>query len=567
MAKNKFKVGDKVIFHPELCKKSFYPDASHYTKLAKLKSGIVYTVRGITGNGDPGNKEYITLTYNGENYSYRHPYDVFTLHTKKFELSEKWCIKCTRDNIVMLEEWRGHGKNSLHKSRRDIGGYLCYNKIWINDLPEGYQVITTAQFKKYVLKDNKSVEEPKFTLPERWVVQNPRNEESKLLYDWFNKGCNSEDWYVAGKYFGYPNFKNYNGFLKKNHTSSVLDGALKSYTEITFEQFKEYVLGIKTEIKEVMEQSNRPRAFIIHSKSRSLIDAMFKELNKIGYTGESDDNEYIVCNYSDDLMLEVKEKFNSLSNMDSSWKQDNPTAEEFELPVDWDKALKFAEQMFNHPYWDRFNLKVGDYVFVEDHTDDAEVTGEFIGKVGKILSFPKQYPNCVTTDFSNRSNSTINFHMSKVRLATKEEVVSLYGSTLKSGMLKDGDLVVVIPSDNRFRQYPEAIGHMFRVDDDFIKNIGGAGETSEPGLQKYSINYRLKDIRLATPEEIRKYENPKISIMGYDATYSPDSVKFGCQTFSKQTAIDLERLLRIGVISSDYKEELIRIAKVYFNKK
>ena len=220
-----------------------------------------------------------------------------------------------------------------------------------------------------------------------------------------------------------------------------------------------------------MEQSNRPRAFIIHSKSRSPIDAMFKELNKIGYTGESDDKEYIVYNYSDDLMLEFKEKFNDLINMNGSWKKDNPTAEEFELPLDWDKAIKFAEQMFNHPYWDRFNFKVGDYVFVEDHTDDAEVTGKFIGKVGKILSFPEQYPNCVTTDFSNRSNSTINFHMSKVRLATKEEVVSLYGSTLKSGMLKDGDLVVVIPSDNRFRQYPEAIGHMFRVDDDFIKNI------------------------------------------------------------------------------------------------
>lgn len=476
MAKNKFKVGDKVIFHPEWCKKSFYPGASHYTESDGLKSDIVYTVREITGNGYPDNKEFIILTCNGDNYLYHHPYDVFTLYTKEFELSEKWCIKCTRDNIVMLEEWRGHGKNSLHKSRRDIGGYLCYNKIWINDLPEGYQVITTAQFKKYVL-------------------------------------------------------------------------------------------GSKTEIKEVMEQSNRPRAFIIHSKSRSLIDAMFKELNKIGYTGESDDNEYIVCNYSDDLMLEAKEKFNDLINMNGSWKEHNPTAEEFVLPVDWDKAIKFAEQMFNHPYWDKFTLKVGDYVFVKDHTDDAEVTGEFIGKVGKVLSFPKEYPNCVTTDFSNRSNSTINFHLNKVRLATEEEVFNLYGSTLKSGMLKDGDLVVVIPSDNRFRQYPEAIGHMFRVDDNFIRVVENRGDHPEPGLQKYAINYRLKDIRLATPEEIREYENPKISIMGYDAVYSPDSVKFGCQTFSKQTAIDLERLLKIGVISSDYKEELIKIAKVYFNKK
>jgi len=82
MAENKFKVGDKVIFHPELCEKSFYGEAAYYTKMGGLKANTVYTIAGLANNGS-GELNFVTIK---DLDNWNHPYDVFTPYSEEFVL-------------------------------------------------------------------------------------------------------------------------------------------------------------------------------------------------------------------------------------------------------------------------------------------------------------------------------------------------------------------------------------------------------------------------------------------------------------------------------------------------
>lgn len=78
------------------------------------------------------------------------------------------------------------------------------------------------------------------------------------------------------------------------------------------------------------------------------------------------------------------------------------------------------------------------------------------------------------------------------------------------------------------------------------------------------IAIQAKDLRLATPEEIKKYQF--IIINGYEADFSKkDVVQFGCQSFSKQTAKDLIKLIDLGVIKSDYERQLRKVDEYFRN--
>ena len=78
------------------------------------------------------------------------------------------------------------------------------------------------------------------------------------------------------------------------------------------------------------------------------------------------------------------------------------------------------------------------------------------------------------------------------------------------------------------------------------------------------IAIQAKDLRLATPEEVKGHQS--IKIRGYEADFSKeDVVQFGCQSFSKQTAKDLIKLIELGVIKSDYERQLRKVDE-YFKK-
>ena len=78
---------------------------------------------------------------------------------------------------------------------------------------------------------------------------------------------------------------------------------------------------------------------------------------------------------------------------------------------------------------------------------------------------------------------------------------------------KIGDWVTVVDSDNSYSNYRKAIGYTFQICGDldefyFNEFINGEESAIDP-INKYGVNYRLKDIRKATQEEIDSVTKPK----------------------------------------------------------
>lgn len=90
---------------------------------------------------------------------------------------------------------------------------------------------------------------------------------------------------------------------------------------------------------------------------------------------------------------------------------------------------------------------------------------------------------------------------------------------------KIGDWVVVIPSDNPFHNYKNAIGHIFPIRDDsayYQSFIKGNPSAIDPN-NTYGINYKLEDVRLATPEEIAKVTKPKTKPFKFNKWYKSNN--------------------------------------------
>lgn len=80
------------------------------------------------------------------------------------------------------------------------------------------------------------IEKPKFVLPEKWCIKANSIEEAKRLFPYFNK---SGDCYYSLRQLKHINyFAHYN---KKKYITANLS-ILEHYTQITFEQFEQYVL-------------------------------------------------------------------------------------------------------------------------------------------------------------------------------------------------------------------------------------------------------------------------------------------------------------------------------------
>jgi len=62
------------------------------------------------------------------------------------------------------------------------------------------------------------------------------------------------------------------------------------------------------------------------------------------------------------------------------------------------------------------------------------------------------------------------------------------------------------------------------------------------------------------------YEEEKIEIKGYIAEFQENCVKFGCQSFSKDFILALDRLLQDHSFKMDYKDEIHKIANYFRNK-
>lgn len=97
------------------------------------------------------------------------------------------------------------------------------------------------------------VKEPEFVLPEKWCIEIKENYK-EIICNWFQKNCqnNYDGSYLNilnnGEYVHYPVNSSVN-----SHRGFEIGKIYNNYIEITFEQFKKYVLKEKTVVKEVIK--------------------------------------------------------------------------------------------------------------------------------------------------------------------------------------------------------------------------------------------------------------------------------------------------------------------------
>lgn len=189
---------------------------------------------------------YKVVTFDGQ------PLIVYKIGKIKeeFVLPSKWAVKRTPGEVdEIVTEWANiksgfhctgnYGYPYVHSE--SPSGVLSNNKV-----REGFTEITFEQFKQYVL-DKKT----DFVIPEKWCVKGNSEKEAIVINSWLPEdyqGIYSRS-ELRSSYFHYPNFENFTGFHKGNHTDTHVR---TGYKEITFEQFTKHILKQETMAKKII---------------------------------------------------------------------------------------------------------------------------------------------------------------------------------------------------------------------------------------------------------------------------------------------------------------------------
>ena len=204
-----------------------------WLKETKGRSFSLYELENhiSTGATCPYEEVYLKLKGNNPKERAQILYDLWNSET--FTLPKKWCIAVNKlmPDFELISEWRK--KTSRYGDEyRGTAGYLFEDGAWNNinylEVPE----LTMDQFKKWVFKSKE------FTLPLKWRVIATSEAEGKLLIPYANEKFKISNAWNNGnvqKYYLCVSPDNFTS-LSKN------DVKLSEYEEITFAQFKQYVL-------------------------------------------------------------------------------------------------------------------------------------------------------------------------------------------------------------------------------------------------------------------------------------------------------------------------------------
>jgi len=464
-------------------------------------------------------------------------------------LPKKWGIKITSESKSALGKWRTDGDwyTSQIGKYCMCPGYEGRQGYCIAELPAGYTEITFDQFQRLVLKQQPKVKQPKVvetkTAPERisfYVKYTPEFTEdlyNKLMdwckinvggmergYDDSHEGLIRTEFFLADNYGlngRQPNNKDIMSYGVDNNRQGCKE-------EYSVKQVKELINYVEPIKEPVMKAT--AKTFKITSKSKALLEAMWKELLSIGYDGKSCQDEFttITHNYHGTSVLESREKFCNLWD-DIKVGDSQPVDRIFNLPEQYNEAIEFAKEQLLDKYWVvGLKFKVGDWIIFDGKSHksglyqlgEKRVDGEFNDTKG-------QYRN--TSDPA-------------YRLATPEEIEAYENNLL----IKEAK-----------KRYPK--GTKFKNQSNLVRESTGEFRFDNNNIMTGG-NYIYYE-----GEWIEPFTGKHIEIKGYPCSYTTDSVSFGCQTFSKQTALDLVRLMDLGVIESKYSSELKEVGKHFSN--
>lgn len=265
----------------------------------------------------------------------------------------------------------------LHTNRPGFYSTTSYLSRRSNDLKASKEI----SFEEFDFEDE-------FILPAKWCVKRDTHEKSLILSEWANKVSDT---------FAHTSYSEFNFIHSENvdiHSFSPRSSEKQEgFTEITFEQFKKYVLN----------QNNMNKKIIGYKCPTSLFRDLIKEGTVYKSTNSSTTHVY------GDYIPDDKQV----------------TADRFKLPAE---IVETWEPVYEEQF------KAGDWVVVLP--EDSYYNNCEQGKAQKIIDLNSS--GSITLEFSNGTLKSY----SKVRRATPEEISEAQTKVVRMGGENGFDLVI-----------------------------------------------------------------------------------------------------------------------------
>ena len=249
--------------------------------------------------------------------------------------NHSWFIKFDKleGNAVKSKEYIYTGDSPILNMGGNFGAFGDYT----------YKLADMNEVSKF-LPDGHVDKVVEFKLPERWCIK--RTPETwKVIVDYLN---DTYDRYYSYNNPGFPwvtNNSDYNDSSSEKPTDAV---------EITFEQFKKYVLKENS-----MNKVEAPKTFLVKGDSKHLLKACYEEIIELGYKKASRDIENIGTFFSTNINRVDKE--NTLEDYKYLYINGSLSVDTqytiFTLPQDYNKAIEHAKSAIQSKYWNKSKVK------------------------------------------------------------------------------------------------------------------------------------------------------------------------------------------------------------------
>lgn len=356
-------------------------------------------------------------------------------------------------------------------------------------------------------------------LPEKWCVKITR-ENNGIIGAWYNKQCHTACYSSISTerpYMASHTLDPQRESIMKG--TSILNCRLKEPTiefpEITFEQFKKYIL----------KQDNMEKKLIGY---KLIKPEMYKVSSIIlyGNTSGSEQLKEVVISKSNIILL---------------------------------KKAEVLDLWFEPVYEEEF--KVGDWVLLSNNANGWGSLSENVNN--KILQITK----INSSDKPERGGryffgSGITVGQEIVRKATPEEILDsmVKEFTDKTGITVGSTILATKNIKGNFSWNGKIWSSCLGVSNSKVVKFSMHRDNKTLLMQ---IDCTIDRIWYDAYKMKLADSIPDITIKGYKAEFTKDSVSFGCQTYSKEFVLILAKCLEVNDFDMEIRDEVIEIAEYF----
>lgn len=420
------------------------------------------------------------------------------------KLPKYFVIKRVENNPLWDKYIKWLGETYIYYWEGNVNAYYGYDGkevTWNNDISSFSNNPTELTLEEWDEMVNG------FTLPEKWCV----------------KDCEEVSTYASNKW-SCANFIELDKYYCENPETywffTKEEADEKHYIEITFEQFKQYVLKETNEMKKYSINDLKSNSkLIVFIESEEQFDKL------VEYCGK-----FIPYYYGPYCYSIIRESYASDSTSTNVGAYDS----------------------------DSIIVKFNEIDFMEKKIIGYRLTKKEMYKVASYILHGNSAGSGYLDDV---------MPVNRVDELREAGVLDLWFEPVyEEESFKAGDYVVVENSDNLqigCRGCPEGV---WKITSSEYTN--GLSEKSMGfNVKTTSGIWRISDkgVRKATPEEIAKAKYPDITIKGYKAEFKDNYVKFGCQIYSKEFVLTLSECLEKNDFDMEIRSEIDAIAKYFIS--